>query len=162
MLAGSSTGPCWFHLRIHSCFTWGMFVSFGCFWWVLCRKRSRRAEDRGSHIASLHFKRCWVQTGATKLPNINYKSMNRRCKNPWELRLGFGIALGACWVDFGMLLGPCTLDFGCFLWARCYFLKKSIFSSLSWLVCEFVSLECCGIVLDAFWELKVDLHGFNI
>ena len=112
--SGSSLEPFWFHFG-------SIFVPFGVHFgtiWLLTRgpveeKFPSRSEGRGEKVALLHFKRCWAQKGATRLLKIDQKSMKNRCKNQWEIRLGFGRALGAFLVDFVMFLGPWTLDFEC-------------------------------------------------
>ena len=114
--SGSSLEPFWFHFG-------SIFVPFGVHFgtiWLLLRgpveeKFPSRIEGRGGKTVSLHFKCFWVQKGATRLPKIDQKSMKNRCKNQWEIRLGFGRALGAFLDDFGMFLGPWTLDFECFV-----------------------------------------------
>ena len=113
---GSSLEPFWFHFG-------SIFVPFGVHVgtiWLLLRgpveeKFPSRIEGRGGKVALLHFKRFWAQKGATRLPKIDKKSMKNRCKNQWEIRLGFGSALGVFLVDFDMFLGPWTLDFECFV-----------------------------------------------
>ena len=71
-------------------------------------KLPSRTEGRGGQIASPHFKRFWARKAATRGPKIDQKSMKNRCKNQWEIRMGFYMASGALLVDFGGVFG--TLD----------------------------------------------------
>ena len=114
--SGSSLEPFWFHFGL-IVFPFG--VHFGTIWLLLRgpveEKFPSRIGDRWGQSAVLHFERVWAQKGATRRPKIDQKSMKNRCKNQWEIRLGFGSALGVCLVDFGILVGPWTLDFECFV-----------------------------------------------
>ena len=66
---------------------------------------SRTEEGRCEQLAHPHFKRFWPQKAATRPPKIDQKSMKGRCKNQWEIRLGFCMASGALVVDFGGVFG---------------------------------------------------------
>ena len=85
--------------------------------------------------------------------------MKNRCKNQWEIRLSFCMALGAFLVDFGMFLGPWTLDFECFVQARCYFSKFRFFMFGLIFLWFWKVLGWFG---EAFWEPKGDQNGFKI
>ena len=69
-----------------------------------------RTEGHCAQLAPPHFKRFWAQKAATRAPKIDQKSMEKRCKNQWEIRMGFYMASGAFLVDFGVFLGPWTLE----------------------------------------------------
>jgi len=74
----------------------------------VAEKLRSRTEGRWGKVADTHFKRFWAQKAATRPPKMEQKSMKNRCKNQWEIRLGFGMASGAFLVDFGGVFG--TLD----------------------------------------------------
>ena len=99
--SGSSLEPFWFHCG-------SIFVPFGVHFgtiWLLLRgpveeKFPSKIGDRWDQVGPPPFKRFWPQKGATRLPKIDQKSMKNRCKNQWEIQLGFGGALGAFLLDF--------------------------------------------------------------
>ena len=74
----------------------------------MAEKLRSRTEGRWGKLALLHFERFWAQTAATRGPKIDKKSMKNRCKNQWEIWLGYCMALGAF---FGRLWG-CVWDPG--------------------------------------------------
>ena len=104
--SGCSLEPFWFHFG-------SIFVPFGVHFgtiWLLLRgpveeKFPSKIGDRWGHSPLLHFESFWAQKGATTRSKIDQKSIQNRCKNQWEIRLGFGSALGVFLVDFGMILG---------------------------------------------------------
>ena len=114
--SGSSLEPFWFHFG-------SIFVPFGVNFgtiWLLLRspveeKFPSKIGDRWGTLASRLFESFWAQKGATRAPKIAKKSSKKRCKNRFEIRLGFGRALGGFLVDFEIFLGPWTLDFVCFV-----------------------------------------------
>ena len=102
-------------------------------------KLPSRTEGRCGQLASIHFKRFWFQKAGSRPSKIDKNSMKKRCKNQWEIRMGFCMASGAFLVDFWGVCG--TLD--PLKWmsriSEVLISKVLTFSCLGWLFGDFVT-----------------------
>ena len=86
--------------------------------------------------------------------------MKNRCKNQWEIWMGFCMALGAFLVDFGGVFGTLGPWFWVFRVGETRFFKISFFFMFGLIFLWF--WEVLGWFWGSFWGPKGDQNGFKI